>query len=271
MLRLIALPFKPVIVAIIGLLVAVAGNGGRAASAERIVDLELVLAVDVSGSMDADEHRLQRQGYVSAFRHPGVLDAIKSGFLGRIAVTYFEWAGPRSQVITVPWTVIHNAKSADAFADILATRPIAVIRGTSISGGLLYGLTLFNGNGFSASRRVIDISGDGANNRGEPVVMARDFVVGHGITINGLPLMLKEYWGDGTDLDTYYRDCVIGGPSAFVIAVNQQNQMARAIRRKLVLEIAGRRNPLVPARLSLVRGPTDCLVGEKQRLQRDFE
>lgn len=233
-------------------------------AADRPVDLELVLAVDVSGSMDEDEHHLQRQGYVQAFRHPGVIQVITSGFLGRIAVTYFEWAGPGGQSITAPWTEIHDAQSANAFADVLASRPRAFIRGTSISGGLLFGAGLFDGNGFRAPRRVIDVSGDGANNMGLPVEEARDRVVAQGITINGLPLMLKFYATGAADLDQYFKDCVIGGTGAFVVPVKETIGMARAIRRKLILEIAGlTRGPrLVPA-----AGPAkaDCMIGEKWR------
>jgi len=240
------------------------------AAKDKAVDLQLVLAVDVSGSMDEDEHILQRQGYVAAFRHGGVINTITSGYLGRIAVTYFEWAGPVGQVITAPWTLIDSKESALRFAEILARKPVAYIRGTSISGGLLYGETLFDRNGFTSARRVIDISGDGANNVGEPVEPARDHVVRMGVTINGLPLMLKEYWGDGTPLDTYYKDCVIGGRGAFVVPVRQPNHMARAIRRKLILEIAAPVTDLLIRASSLVQTKkSDCFIGEKRRAMRD--
>jgi len=244
-----------------GILAAAAPGAG---AAERAVDLELVLAVDVSGSMDEDEHQLQRQGYVQAFRHPGVIQVIASGFHGRIAVTYFEWAGPGGQSITAPWTEIHDAKSANAFADVLASQPIAFIRGTSISGGLLFGAGLFDDNGFMAPRRVIDVSGDGANNMGLPVEEARDRVVAQGITINGLPLMLKHYRTGGADLDQYFKDCVIGGTGAFVVPVKEEIGMARAIRRKLILEIAGLTHGprLTPAAFP---AKADCMIGEKWR------
>ena len=254
-------------------LVIVSTVHGMAASgllaADRRVDLELVLAVDVSGSMDADEHHLQRQGYVAAFRHPGLVNVITSGPLGRIAVIYYEWAGPDSQVVTVPWTEIHDRASASAFADQLARRPVAYIRGTSISGGLLYGARLFPGNGYQGLRRVIDVSGDGANNLGSPVEEARDYVVGLGITINGLPLMLKEDYGGQPTLDRYYKDCVIGGSGAFVIPVKEEIEMARAIRRKLIREIAGRPNLLIRASSHVRRHDTDCFVGEKRRMMWD--
>ena len=130
-------------------------------------------AVDVSGSMDEEEHILQRQGFVAAFRHPEVINTIMSGFIGRIAVTYVEWAGPVSQVVTVPWRIVDGKDSAGAFADILADEPIAFIRGTSISGGIEFAAGLFADNGIEGTRRVIDVSGDGANNMGEPVEAAR--------------------------------------------------------------------------------------------------
>ena len=248
---------------------------GEAARAEIPVDLELVLAVDVSGSMDDDEHVLQRQGYVEAFRHPLVIGAITSGILGRIAVTYVEWAGPASQVVTVAWRIIDGEDSARAFANVLSDAPIAYIRGTSISGGLAHAATLFTGNGIEGTRRVIDISGDGANDRGVPVELARDVVLARGLIINGLPLMLKPrlyYWTGGkTGLDDYYWDCVVGGSGAFVIAVTEKSQMAVAIRRKLVLEIAGARPRLLPAAAHARRATSDCLIGEKIRRSRDFE
>ena len=196
-----------------------------ASAAEAAVDIELVLAVDVSGSMDDDELVLQRYGYVAALRHADVIDAIRSGFLGRIAVIYVEWAGPYSQVVTVPWRIIDGEASAREFAAILDDAPTAFIRGTSISGGLEFSAKLFDDNGIDGTRRVIDVSGDGANKQGIPVEVARDSVLARGIVINGLPLLLKprlyEYVGGG-GLDDYYDDCVIGGPGAFVIAVTER-------------------------------------------------
>ena len=233
---------------------------------ETLVDLELVLAVDVSGSMDEDEHALQRHGYVAAFRHPQVVDTIRSGFLGRIAVTYVEWAGPASQVVTVPWRIIDGPTSARAFADELATVPRAFIRGTSISGGLEFSADLFDGNGIRGKRHVIDVSGDGANKHGTPVELARDQVLARRIVINGLPLLLKPrlylYVG-GDGLADYYRDCVIGGPGAFVIPVTETDQMARAIRRKLLREIAGDRPRIRLAAGHAPRAKVDCFIGEK--------
>ncbi|MBL6946262.1 MAG: DUF1194 domain-containing protein, partial [Rhodospirillales bacterium] len=149
--------------------VGIATYGGSPAAAATKVDLELVLAVDVSGSMDDDEHYLQRKGYEDAFRHPQIVAAIGSGYHRRIAVTYMEWAGPSSQEITVPWHIIQDQKSAIAFADLLAEVPIAFIRGTSISGGINFAASLFENNGYEGFRRVIDVSGDGPNNMGMPI------------------------------------------------------------------------------------------------------
>ncbi len=244
------------------------------AKAETAVDLELVLAVDVSGSMDEEEHSLQRQGYVAAFRHPEVVNTIMSGFIGRVAVTYVEWAGPVSQVTTVPWRIVDGKDSAGAFADILAGEPIALIRGTSISGGIAFAAGLFSDNGIEGTRRVIDISGDGPNNMGAPVEAARDQALARGIVINGLPLLLKPrlyFSTGGIGLDDYYRDCVIGGPGSFVIPVTKTAHLARAIRRKLLLEIAGPRARLYYADAPAPRTKVDCFIGEQIRRSRDYE
>ena len=245
-----------------------------AEAAETAVDLELILAVDVSGSMDEEEHILQRQGYVAAFRHPEVLNTMMSGFFGRVAVTYVEWAGPVSQVVSVPWRIIDGKDSAGAFADILADEPIAFIRGTSISGGIAFAAGLFDDNGIEGTRRVIDVSGDGANNMGQPVEAARDLALARGIVINGLPLLLTPrlyFWTGGAGLDDYYRDCVIGGPGSFVIPVTKKVHLARAIRRKLLLEIAGPRARLYFADAPAPRAKVDCFIGEKIRRSRDDE
>ncbi|MGH6948203.1 MAG: DUF1194 domain-containing protein [Kiloniellales bacterium] len=233
------------------------------------VDLELVLAVDVSGSMDEDEKALQRSGYVAALRHPDVIDAIRSGYLGRIAVTYVEWAGPSSQATIVPWRLVDGAEAAEALASELEKAPGPRIRGTSISGALLYAATRFDDSGFAGERRVIDISGDGPNNMGPPVEPVREAVLALDITINGLPVILKNNWGGGlsgeTGLDSYYRDCVTGGPGAFFIAVHDPDQFADAVRRKLVLEIAGHKAEFLPAALPVQLRQVDCLAGEKWR------
>ena len=232
------------------------------------VDLELVLAVDVSRSMDAAEQALQKQGYVAALRHPEVISAIRSGFLGRIAVTYVEWAGPRSQEIIVPWALIDGDSTAEDFVNGLSTRSVSFLHGTSISGALAFSAGLFEGNGFSGARQVIDVSGDGPNNMGFPVLTAREAVLAKGITINGLPIMIENDFFGGyniRDLDIYYEDCVIGGPGAFLLTVENIDRITEAIRRKLVLEIAGAEPRIVPAQFSESRPRVDCLIGEKIR------
>jgi hypothetical protein len=230
------------------------------------VDLELVLAVDVSGSMDPDERQLQRSGYVAALRHADVIAAIRGGAYGRVALTFVEWAGPAAQSVIVPWRQIDGAAAAEAVAAELSAASSASIRGTSISSALLFAASLYEGNGFAGSRRAIDVSGDGPNNMGPPVAPARDVVVARGIVINGLPIMLKAGSGGlAVGLDLYYKDCVIGGPGAFVLAVHTPKQLAEAIRRKLVLEVAGRPPAVIPAAAPVQAAGIDCLIGEKTR------
>jgi hypothetical protein len=241
-------------------------------AADTPVDLELVLAVDVSRSMDPDEQQLQREGYIAAITHPDIIAAIRNGARHRIAVSYVEWAGPAMQYTTVHWRVIDGPESAQAFADALEAAPIQAFRGTSISDGLVYVKPMFDDNGFDAPRRVIDVSGDGPNNMGLPIELAREEVVRAGITINGLPIMIKQA-GNGfasiPNLDVYYQDCVIGGGGAFVVVVRSADQFAEAIRRKLVLEIADAapQSPLIPATATKAASRIDCMIGEKLRRQ----
>lgn len=252
--------------ALVAAFALLAATGRAPASGPVEVDLELVLAVDVSGSMDLGEHRLQRQGYVEALRHPAIWNAIESGAYQRIAVTYVEWAGAGSQRIIMPWRLIDTAEAASAFAGELETLPVSDMRGTSISGAIDFSAGLFAGSGFEGFRRVIDISGDGPNSRGRPVVLAREAALAQGLTINGLPIMLRPSFSSQTPLDIYYGDCVIGGPNAFVLPVTTPEEMEKAIRRKLVLEIA--LAPLAPLpKLIRAEGtpPTDCMVGERLR------
>ena len=222
------------------------------------VDLELVLAVDVSGSMDVEEQAVQRRGYAAALRHPDVIHAIVDGGYGRIALTYVEWAGAASQATIVPWSLIDGAEAAGAFAEALDTRPISDMHGTSISGALDFAVGLFAQNGYAGLRQAIDVSGDGPNNNGRPVTPARDAAVAAGVVINGLPIMIRPS-SVFVSLDRYYADCVIGGPGSFVLPVKDRDQLAEAIRRKLVLEVAG--EPLIrpiPVQATL---PMDCLFG----------
>jgi len=231
------------------------------------VDLELVLAVDVSRSMDHGEQMLQRAGYVAAFRDPEVLRAIRSGPIGRIAVTYVEWAGTGLQHVVLPWTLVDGPDAAQRVAEILEFAPYEAQRRTSISDALLFTAALFRTSGYAGARRVIDISGDGPNNQGVGVVHARDRVLDEGIVINGLPIMLNRRQPSGffdvADLDLYYEDCVIGGFGAFIVTVTDPSEFVAAIRRKLILEIAALQPRLVPVQASSPLEPTDCLIGEK--------
>ena len=207
------------------------------------VDLELILAVDVSGSIDPDEARMQREGYIAAFSSPQVIDAIRHGFHGRIAMLYFEWAGLGYNRLLADWSVIHDAASAAAFRTILERTPPERMPRTSISQAIDYALPQFARSGHQGKRRVIDISGDGPNNWGRSVTEARDEAVAAGITINGLPIVNdRPSFGSpqAANLDLYYTDCVIGGPSTFIIVAQGFEDFARAVRRKLILEIAGR-------------------------------
>lgn len=206
----------------------------RADAQARAVDLQLVLAVDASGSVDASRFELQKRGYAEAFANPRVIDAIRTGSLHAIAVTMVQWTGPEMQQVVVDWTLIDDSDSATRFSKSIAAAPRALFGGgTSISGAIDAGKTFFERSGFRGERRVIDISGDGANNRGRPAAMARDEAVRSGVVINGLPILTLE-----PDLDRYYRDNVIGGPGAFVIAVDSYDKFAAAILQKLIQEIA---------------------------------
>ncbi|WP_119303700.1 DUF1194 domain-containing protein [Dongia deserti] len=238
-------------------------------AADMPVDLELILAVDVSLSMDVDEQQLQRDGYVAALTHPDVVSAITQGRHGKIALSYVEWAGPTSQYTVMDWRLIDGPASARAFAAELARAPIQRYRFTSISGGLAFAAPQFDNNGYESKRRVIDVSGDGPNNMGIPIEMARAPVISAGITINGLPIMIKRPGGPFSipDLDVYYEDCVIGGAGAFLVVVRSTDQFAEAIRRKLVLEIAGRTPQVIPAAAPAGGKRIDCLIGEKLREQ----
>lgn len=231
------------------------------------VDLELVLAVDVSLSMDAGEQKVQREGYIAALRHPDVISAVASGMLGRIAVTYLEWAGAGIQQVRVPWTLIDGEESAARFADLLAAAPYERLYRTSISSVLLHAAASFEASGYVAPRRVIDVSGDGPNNQGPPVLAARDAVIARGIVVNGLPILTNPLNYDGffdlQELDIYYEDCVIGGTGAFIVPVTEAGQFASAIRRKLVMEIAAAAPRARPAAEVLREPRIDCLIGEK--------
>lgn len=254
-------------------LVVVAGLTGAATAAGPAgnqVDLQLVLAVDISGSMDYDEQRVQRDGYVQAFRDPQVINAITDGLLGRIAVTFVEWSDADVQYQITPWTIIDGKDSAFGYAAALAKAPLHRARSTSISGALLYSMRLFDQGSFQPIKRTIDMSGDGANNNGLPVLEARDQVLARGISINGLPIMIRSSgFGANTsqdiaNLDQYYRDCVIGGPSSFLFTIDKLADFPVAIRRKLIQEIAFNPPALGSPPVQNAAG-TDCMIGEKLR------
>ena len=207
---------------------------GAPALAQQKVDLQLILAVDASGSVNQSRFELQKQGYAAAFRTKEVLNAIRSGPSQSIAVTMVQWTGYRMQMHVVPWVVIRDEASANAFADAILEAPRQLFGGgTSISGAIDYGVALMPGAPYQGLRRVIDVSGDGSNNTGRSVTQARDEAVQAGIVINGLPIVSLEPY-----LDRYYFDNVIGGPGAFMIGADSYETFAGAIQRKLVLEIA---------------------------------
>jgi hypothetical protein len=233
------------------------------------VDLELILAIDISGSIDPEEARLQRDGYIAALTDKRVLAAIGQGFHRRIAVTYMEWAGIGHHWTLVEWSVIGSEHEAGVFAKKLNDAPLVTAVRTSISGALAYALPQFEGNGFTAPRQVIDISGDGPNNHGPLVTIARDAVLARGVTINGLPIVNDRPNRFGfpqlPDLDLYYENCVIGGPGAFIVVAEGFQAFPAAILRKLILEIAG----TGPPRAQPAQGwqPPPCDIGEKQLQQ----
>lgn len=239
---------------------AVLASAGRAEE----VDLELLLLVDVSRSMSPAELEIQRRGYAEALKSDAVATALGRTMTGRIALAYVEWAGEHRQTVVRDWTLVAGREDLGAFAaTLLEARTVTQSR-TSIASALRAGAFLIGANEFDGLRRVIDISGDGPNNQGGLVTLARDGVLAEGITINGLPLMTHD--GRGAiwrldDLDTYYARCVIGGPGAFVLPVTDWRDFTAAVTRKLVLEIAG-----APSE-RLIRieaaAPYDCEIGEK--------
>jgi hypothetical protein len=242
------------------------------------VDLQLVLAVDVSQSVDTEEGVLQRQGYIEALLDSDVINTIQTGRFGRIALSYTEWAGPLDQWIVVDWQIIDGELSALEFVKKLNAAPIRTGQRTSISYGILHAITLFRKSGFRAERKVIDVSGDGANNAGFYVHVARNRAVDNGITINGLAIMNGKSSPLGIpatkNIDNYYEDCVIAGPGAFIVVAENLRSFSSAVRRKMILEIAG----LMPryralhsssinngiALSSFSYESSDCMVGEKQ-------
>lgn len=235
-----------------------------AGSEQPSVDVELVLAVDVSYSMDPGELLLQREGYAEAIVSND-LQALKAGPNRRLALVYVEWSGPNDQKIIVPWRLIDSHESAAAVAAEIAKAPVRTGSRTSISGAIDFALPLFDADPYRGLRRVIDVSGDGVNNDGSPVTIARDAALARGITINGLPIMLEGRLPsqmDIDDLDLYYEDCVIGGSGSFMVTIRSRDGFKEAIRTKLVLEVAGGvpRDRIVSV---TEREPRiSCLIGE---------
>lgn len=265
---------------------SLASSAACAQTAPIDVDVELVLAVDASRSMEPFEQKIQRDGYIAALRHRQVIDAILEGVHGRVAITYVEWAGSSMQRVIVPWTLVDSAESAERLA-VALDQPIPSTQSrTSISGAIDFGATLFDNNGFRSSRHVIDVSGDGANNHGRPVIEARAEAIAKGVTINGLPLMTQsDFYSDWavSDLDIYYGNCVIGGRGAFMVPVNSWEQFPEAVRRKLVQELADKPDGVnhaewspeekLPVIFVQAKKDYDCLSGEKvwQRRMQDWE
>lgn len=244
----------------IGLPVASAG-------AEPQLDLALVLAVDISSSMEMEEQALQRSGFAEAFRSSLVHEVIRNGPSGRIAVTYVEWSGSKDQTVLVPWTVIDGPEKARSFADNLMNKPTRQAGMTSISAAIDFSRGLFADVGAIAARRVIDISGDGPNNDGRKVVPARDEAVADGVVINGLPIMFARALGSAEmdGLDAYYRECVIGGVGSFMIPLHDPEQFAMVVRTKIMREIAGLEGQLpklVPAQATM-----NCVTGERRKIE----
>jgi hypothetical protein len=211
--------------------------------AETPVDLQLVLAVDVSRSIDEVEAELQRRGYIDALTNDRVIDAILSGEHKRIALCYTEWAGSHYQAVVIDWSVIDSATAARRFADKLTEAPRASQSWTAVGAGLIHAAQRFENSGFTSRRRAIDISGDGRTNDGPPAELVRDRLVGQGIVINGLPVMMnRSNFGRPPDmlLDKYYEESVIGGPGSFMIVASNFADFGRAVRTKLIREISWR-------------------------------
>jgi len=197
------------------------------------VDLQLVLAVDTSGSIDAEEYGIQKDGYAAAFRDAEVIRAVSSGPIGAIAVTFVEWSSANQQRQVVGWTQLRDPESCGRFARAISESQRSFSDSTSASGAIDFSARLFLRSGFESERRIIDISGDGSNNQGRQIRVARDEALAAGITINGLAIL-----NDEPHLDRYFRDNVIGGPGAFVIVMNDFDTFAETIRNKLIAEIA---------------------------------
>ncbi len=209
------------------------------------VDLLLVLAVDVSRSIDHPKFLLQREGYAAAVANPQVVEAIKSGAHGRIALCFVEWSGYGAQRVLIDWTMIDGVEAARRFGDQLVEAPRSFADRTSISGGIDFAVKQFERSPFEAPHRTIDVSGDGTNNAGREVQRARDEAVNKGISINGLVILSErtmpwnaEHTNPNGGLEKYYQDNVIGGPGSFTVVAEDFKSFGRAIVKKMIAEIA---------------------------------
>jgi hypothetical protein len=277
------MPFKPLTALVLAWLAGLSLTGlpRTVYAAEQMpVDLELLLAIDISGSIDADEARLQREGYARALLDKDVLKAIRGGIHGKIAIAYFDWSDSYVQSEILDWTLIQDEASARAVSQRLLDTQTRTARRTSISGAIHYAIPRFGTGPYKGMRRVLDISGDGPNNDGDMVDLARDKALAAGIVINGLPILngKQNTWGfpQLEDLDRYYEGCVIGGPGAFVVVAESFETFHEAVRRKLILEIATA--PAVPPAWQRIgppvfhkaqsspasRYPKGCDIGERQ-------
>jgi hypothetical protein len=236
-------------------LLVLAASACAPARAAEPVDLLLVLASDVSRSVDQSKFLLQREGYTAAVSDPQVLAAIKSGPLGKIALAFVEWSGFGAQRLVIDWTVIDGPAAARRFGDQLAELPRSFADRTSISGGITFAASQFARAPFEAQRRTIDVSGDGTNNAGREVTQARDEALAQGITINGLVILSSRtmpwnvaHTNPPGGLEKYYRDNVIGGPGAFVMVAEDFKSFRTAIVRKMIAEVAQAPQPKQAAR-----------------------
>jgi len=226
--------------------VAALAGARRARAADQQVDLQLVLAVDVSRSIDEVEAELQRRGYIDALNNEKVMDAVLSGEHRRIALIYVEWAGTHYQQAVIDWSLIDSVQAVRRFTEKLAEAPRVSQSWTAVGQALAYSGQRFEYSGFASKRRVIDISGDGRTNDGPPAELVRDRLVAQGIVINGLPVMMnRTNFGRPPDiqLDRYYEENVIGGPGSFMVVASTFEDFGRAVRNKLIREISGRQTP----------------------------
>jgi hypothetical protein len=250
------------------LLLASQALAGGSPKSETALDVALVIAVDVSSSMEGEEQGIQREGFIDAFRSSLVHDAIENGLHGRIAVTYVEWSGAKDQRVLVPWTIIDSPERAISFANVLSYQPLRQAGMTSISGMIDHSRKLFEQLGGEPVRRVVDVSGDGPNNDGRHVTYARDEAIENGIVINGLPIMFRRASGSTEleDLDLYFKECVIGGAGSFVLPLHDPEQFAMVIRTKIMREIAGigdRTPSIIPAQALMPS--MNCMTGERRK------